>query len=181
MTYALRMLGSINKWTFNDYSTRKRLINADPIGDLKTTENKLSLYKVSDLDPKKIDKLLIIALTSERPSGLDKFDFVILSFEEIRKLGLRIIRSPQNTRTSIKKVKDRHYDITGLYAPDLIILAKLFLKKVNIDKSFDSIKKDKVREYLFEALNNKIIKVGDLNPNVRKDLGICNMAERPTY
>ena len=175
MIYSIRMLGSIQKWT---YSSRNKYVRADPLGDLKTQENKLSLYRVNNEDPKKIDNTLIAVLASEKPSGLDKFDYVVLSLQEIRSLGLTIIHSPDGARTTIKKIKDRHYDITKLYAHDLITFAKLILKKVNRVKAKNTIKRDKVKEFIFEALNNKTIKVQDLNSKIKRDLQICDIKDK---
>lgn len=94
-------------------------IQGDAFGDLQTTDNKLSVYRVENDE---VRERIVIALAANR-DNVANLDYAILEEDALSKVGIEIRQQDGNTPdTSVNKL---HYDLTLLTVTNLSKLAQL--------------------------------------------------------
>ena len=92
---------------------------ADPLADLKTRDNRLSVYLIErDNDPQ-LDRVL--AALAAKYMKVDLINFALFDESVLKDLGLEYMQRPGDTFDHL--VNRWHYDIVNLTARDLIAIA----------------------------------------------------------
>lgn len=104
-------------------------LQADPLSDLGTKSNELSVYHVV-IDEANLDR--IIASLAANSEQWDNFDFAIFNENIISDLGIKI----KNSKGELpdEQVNNWHNDLCELSATKLVILAKAIYEKARIDR-----------------------------------------------
>lgn len=121
MVSVLRKIDKGDRWAYS-YPKKEEDFPADPLGDLLTTDNSLSVYFFEDEASLKIIEL---ALASNR-DYIKPLEYLILKLDELRKMGFEF--KEYNGDTKIEAANNLHRNIVNLTADKLIILAKSMLK-----------------------------------------------------
>lgn len=137
---------------------------ADPLTDLPTKSNKLSVWIVEQ-DQQNLN-YIISALASQRPSA-QHYDYVLIEEGVFSDLGIKI-------DTSIGSTPDDeanhlwHRDLIELSAQKLVALAGQILQQNNYQRILF---KD-VSEHIQEAVASRRLNLKRVNPDLKKSLGI---------
>ena len=99
-------------------------LQADPLSDLGTKSNELSVYHVV-IDESNLDR--IIASLAANSEQCDNFDFAIFDENIISELGIKIKKSKGELPD--EQVNNWHSDLCELSATKLVILAKAIYDK----------------------------------------------------
>lgn len=139
MAYYVRKI-SRSKWQESQLSTDEvkaleevRSVKADAITNcIKTTGNKLSLWKV---DEKRdvIEDIIPLILGFERP---DTFDIIYISDEVFLQEGILLEQSSEDANVPIESLKKYHYNAVVKDYEGLGKFAKVVLKSLNNYKRF---------------------------------------------
>ena len=169
MSYVVRAVDNISKWDLGtDYHPLK-LINADPIGHLKTNENELSVFVVDDIN--KIDHIAI-AIASTRPD-FRRFHCVFAERKELKNNKIRMKHDPTTGRTPVDKANQQHWNLIKLKARDLEKLAKIFLYNVNKKSNFKTYSQQTVKAMVKAVIDDdKYIKKQKVHPNLIEELQV---------
>ena len=153
-------------WKQNEGSlSYNSMISADSLSDLGTEKNCISTWLVQNLSESEIKKA-IQALSSGFRT-LDCIDIVVLDYKQLLKAGFTIEETEGDTRIDI--CKSLHRDISHLNAGSLSRLAEFILKNI-WDENVRNIPKDKVGEWLFDAMQNNILDFSKLEKNMKTNL-----------
>jgi hypothetical protein len=140
MAYLLRVING-KKWTYEAEDFRNlNSIPADPIGDILTTKQTLSFFKVGDYNF--IPETIIAGYASNR-GALQELQVVIIDEIEFTKAELTLEESLG--KTPHMDANQAHRELVNLKAKNLISIAKIIFKYFN--------RKDRVKEH-----NNSEIK-----------------------
>jgi hypothetical protein len=102
-------------------------IAADAITNcLYTNKNSLSFWKVDDLNDETIINI-IIAISSTFTSGLDTFDIVVLSADEVLE-NQELLQTPPTS--PIVEMHENHYDLINLTLSRLGFVARLIYTQI---------------------------------------------------
>lgn len=154
MSYYIRKIAR-SKWQENQLSTNEvdainevKNVKADAITNcIKTTGNKLSLWKV---DEKRdvIEDIVPLIVGFERP---DTCDIIYISDKVFEEEGIELEQSPEDANTPIEELRQYHYNaIVGNYE-GLGKFAKIILRSLKNHKRF---KGKEVKDKLKDMLNN---------------------------
>ena len=154
MSYYIRKIAR-SKWQENQLSTNEvdainevKNVKADAITNcIKTTGNKLSLWKV---DEKRdvIEDIVPLIVGFERP---DTCDIIYISDEVLKEEDIELEQSPEDDNTPIEELKQYHYNaIVGNYE-GLGKFAKIVLRSLGNHKRF---KGKEVKDKLKDMLNS---------------------------
>lgn len=154
MAYYVRKI-SRSKWQENPLSTDEmkaleevRSVKADAITNcIKTTGNKLSLWKV-DEKRDAIEDIIPLILGFERP---DTCDIIYISDEVFSQEGILLEQSSEDANVPIESLKKYHYNAVVKDYEGLGKFAKILLKSLSNYKRF---KGKEVKTKLKEMLNN---------------------------
>jgi len=102
---------------------------ADPLSDLGTKSNELSVYNVS-ADESNLGR--IIASLAANVDQLSHVDFALFDENVISELGIKIKKSKGDLPD--EQVNNWHSDLYELSAPNILILAKAINDKARIDR-----------------------------------------------
>jgi len=113
-------------------------IHADPLGDLATKGNTLSLYELED-DQTNLNR--VIAAIAATKDNVPHFQYTLIDRYEIESLGIKIKKTKGGTADSV--VNDCHYDLIELSGYQIVSLAKmLLLKGTRTQMLKDNVKKE---------------------------------------
>jgi hypothetical protein len=145
-------------------------VAADAVtGDLRTQNNNLSLWKISDLSQLHEAALAIVS-GQECP---DAIDLAALDEKELVEKGFSI----QETlgATPVKDLQEIHRDIVSLTCNDLCPLAQVVIGSFRQER-VRRISKKEILDIVADAVKNKRLELSDLKKEVlegtRKALGI---------
>lgn len=136
-------------------------IAADPLGNLVTSQNKLSVWRI---DSEESDVTRIIIAIASTLNAFKNIDYVLVDPQKLSEIGLSLEGSPG--QTPYKGLNDRHLDIPGLSGLKLIELAKIMLREGKQGRFLEQ----QVLLMLREAVRNGLVKLDSLQPNLRKKL-----------
>jgi len=106
-------------------------IQADPLSDLRTKENELSLYEYSE----EIDLQRIIAAFAAKRKDLDKVDYISFNPDLLKQAGIKTTRD-SNGETADEKVNKWHIALFELSSQKIVALASLLLRDGMSDRKF---------------------------------------------
>jgi hypothetical protein len=99
-------------------------IQADPLGDLATTKNDLSVWEIDD-EQSNLDAVLVAySLTTQR---IDDLAYRLINVDDIVAIHIEIKNTEMPTK--VKGVGEFHRDLSSLSATKLIETAKLLMDK----------------------------------------------------
>lgn len=159
MSYLLRKY-TIDKWIIKDPFSEDTRFPADPLGDLKTTDNKLSVYFIDDKGSNLDEVILALASAPEKKYLDDILAYVLLDPVELERMKFVIKESKGKTR--IHKVNESHRDIVGLTAERLIELAKIIYKRTKNGSSMGLRNKQTIRTMATNALGKGLFASKDI-------------------
>ncbi|MHC1684933.1 MAG: hypothetical protein AB6733_18660 [Clostridiaceae bacterium] len=125
MSYYIRKI-TRGKWP-EDATEEIGKISADAItGCTRTTQNKLSLWKVENIN-KSIDDVIPIITGFDKPN---RCEIVYIDGKELETAGIEIEKSSEDARTAIDSYKETHYnaiikDLNGLGKFADVVLSSL--------------------------------------------------------
>lgn len=154
MAYYVRKI-SRSKWQENQLSTdtKKALeeiksVKADAITNcIKTTGNKLSLWKVEEKKDS-IEDIVPLLIGFERP---DTCDIIYISDQMFLEEGIALEQSSEDANTPLDELKQYHYNAVVNDYEGLGKFAKIVLKSLNNHKRF---KGKEVKTKLQDMLSN---------------------------
>jgi hypothetical protein len=120
----LRKLDRFQDWDLDDHHRYSWLrageFPADPLGDLTTSNNTISVYSLEQADDKRL--LRVAAALSMVRGKYDRFDYVLFPESVVLDIGLKLINIPG--RTPDTEVNEIHRDVSEISAQRLIALAE---------------------------------------------------------
>jgi hypothetical protein len=164
MPLFLRSISNLTRWdTDKDLSELSiNDLSADTITDLRTKDNKLSVYQVED-NRSNLDSIITaVAATREY---LSHFDYLL--FDPSIAEGLHILKEKTKGTTKDDSVNDCHWNLLVPSATKLMELAMELLKRAEKERRDATI----VAKALDEASRAGRVKLGDrLREEVEKEL-----------
>lgn len=141
-------------------------LHADPLGDLRTTDNALSVWLIHD-DKSNLEQV-IIALAVNRQQ-IDKFEYGL--FDQAIPLKLDIPMLTSDGKTPIPDANRWHRDLVQLTADKLVDLAKAIFDKMERERLFH----EEVAAKILAVLAS-FVDLSRLNTKIRKE--IVDMTKR---
>ena len=138
----LRMISSMNKWDINSCPIRREdpSFPADSVTDLKTTRNKLSVWKASN-DEETNDAIVALALGRQ---SLDKLCFVYLDEEYLKRIGIEALQDEPGCAPGIESpvILNRHMNLQQIDYTRLGKLTEYIFKQLDEDNCVYKTKKE---------------------------------------
>ncbi len=160
---------NLDKWKLDLESDEKWLakgeIPADPVTDLETKENKLSVWNIGD-DLNLISRTAA-ALTIRRQNIRHPFEYVLFDSEIINKTKIELEHSPGNTCD--KELNDIHVNLKRLSAQKLVRFTDKILKETP-DENFERENPQNVCEHILEGISKGWINVDGIHDNIKNRL-----------
>ena len=122
-------------------------VPADPLGDLSTLDNKLSVWYVDDAQQNLGRVSAAIAAGREK---IDKLDYALIDIDTLTRLGSESKKTPSESPDDHAN-KNWHYDLHRLSGKALTSLAKAILPKT---ESRARLLPKKVKELIKAGLSN---------------------------
>ncbi len=139
---------------------------ADPVtSDLRTTDNRLSLWAVPSDDPASIEQVVIAMCTTF--DSLCTVDFVCLEKNDFDNQGVQIRHSPGETH--ITDLQETHRDAVRLDLVRLGKFADIVKKAVDLDR-VTRFTKSKVKNIILSAIHTNRLAVSELKEHVKKEI-----------
>jgi len=147
-------------------------VSADAVtGDLRTQNNNLSLWKISDLSEFREAALAIVS-GHER---LDTIDLVALDEAELSEVGLSVRET--FGATPVEELQRIHRDVVSLTYEDLRPIAQAVISGIRQER-VKRISKKEILDIITDAIKNERLNLSDLKKEVlegaRKTLKISN-------
>lgn len=135
-------------------------LHADPLADLVTKENQLSVWRVED-DESNLEEIIIaLAGNFENPSNLD---YILFDERLLQEADVRIERSPGDTILPAAN-SAWHHDIVELTARKLVKLAELAMGSGRKERMSEA----QVVGLVRKAVQGGIVDLDRLKPSVRQ-------------
>lgn len=131
---------------------------ADALQDLKTSENRLSVWRIED-DRQNLPQVL--AAVASRRDNLQKLDYIILDFRYVHQNGLKMADRPGDTLDAEANSK-WHLHLIELSASGLSRLANAMFAYGEIHRAMER----ELVEHLRRSVANGHIHESGLKPNV---------------
>ncbi|AQQ72572.1 hypothetical protein SMSP2_02962 [Limihaloglobus sulfuriphilus] len=157
------------KWRLTDKQTVADLRGDAVTSCLRTSGDKLSVWKFDDDDCEKIKYESILALMtgSSKNTIDDTIHVVFLNSKDLKEEGLEL--GEQKGDTYVKDLVDAHRNIENLNYFKLGKLAELILKQIDT-KNVHRINSSKIVNLLINAIEQKRLEFQDLNENLQAKL-----------
>lgn len=171
MAYYVRKI-SRAKWQDSPLSTDEaeainqvKKVAADAVTNcIKTTDNKLSLWKVEEKRDS-IEDIVPLIVGFERP---DTCDIIYISDEIFSEEGIFLEQSPEDANTPIAGLREFHYNAIVRDYEGLGKFAKIVLRSLGNHKRF---KGREVKAKLKEMLQNHEIEKGMISDKLYEKIG----------
>lgn len=165
----LRMISSLNKWDANSNPIEREDASypADSVTDLKTTRNKLSVWKANS-DAETNDAIVAMALGR---TSIDKLCFVYLDETELSKIGIEAIQDEPGLAPGMAKpeVLNRHMNLQHLDYMRLGNLTGYIFNQIDSENCIIKTKKELVN-LLASYKENGIVTLANMNDQLKKSL-----------
>jgi len=155
----------LRKVRFNRWYPRERYtwladgeLQADPLGDLQTTQNALSVWYVED-DESNLDQ--VVTALAANCEHLAHLDYILFDGRIVSELNIDIADS--KAKTPDREADQWHCDLLRLSAQKLVQLAGMVID----DAEPQRVTLKQVRELIRQAVNSGRICRGDLKPGIR--------------
>lgn len=164
----LRMIAKISRWDGSEQLDRKdALFTGDMLADLRTTHNKLSVWK-ADTDEDIKDAIVALALNRDSLSSLS---YIILEEKDLQKIGINVL---DDEKGDVKCLNDdiliKHRNMLDLDYWRLGFLAEYMKKLVDTNNTNmrDAKSKGEIKALLTNYKNR--INLDELKPQIKKEL-----------
>ena len=156
MAYLLRKIRK-TRWVTTEDMTwlSDGELPADPLNDLGTQSNELSVYYITASESNLDRVIAALAANADNPSNID---FAVFDEEMIPELGIRIKKS--NGMLPDEQVNNWHHDLYELSATKILSLARAIKGKARIDRKMqilnmvaDSVIKSQINRSLIKWKN----------------------------
>ena len=165
----LRMISAMNKWDLsaNPILREDPSFPADSVTDLKTTRNKLSVWKASD-DDETNDAIVALALGRQ---SLDKLCFVYLDENDLKRIGIDALQDEPGSAPGIESdtILNRHMNLQQIDYTRLGKLTEYIFKQLDDENCVYKTKKE-LSELLLEYKEKGLVNPGIMNDRLRKKL-----------
>lgn len=160
MTYLIRVL-TAERWNF-EYSETDKPFKANPLGDLRTDHDNLSVF---ELDKKKTNLNDILLGFALKKYSVSTLQYVELDPKEISKLGFDVVNAKEEGNTLIQAANEAHMNIQIRSADKLVELAKhIYTKTENIQ----TVKRKEIKKLIEDSLTSGTLTSDDLNCGLKK-------------
>jgi hypothetical protein len=149
-----------SRW-YDAQSSLSEPLPADPLSDLGTSGNSLSVWQVLSNDSNLDDIVAGIAATLKYVTNID---VVLVDEEAISHLGIRV--EPSQGRTPLAHARGYHRDLVSLRAQNLLEIAEI----IRNHGVFQGFTERQVRELLARFIKERGLNPSDLQPDVRSHL-----------
>lgn len=161
MSYLLRKIKG-SRWAFTKPDNESEF-PADPLADLNTLTNSLSLYLIEN---KRRDlKKIIVGIATTR-ENIESMGYALIKITDMEKTGFKVIENLGDTPYA--EVNILHRELKDLTAERLIELAKLIHKKAHKSTFF----KAEINKFITNALKRKKLEVSRMTKGMRKKFSI---------
>lgn len=146
-------------------------VPADPLGDLTTSGNKLSVYFIDDADREQVDRqirraLIALAASADRP---DSVDHVLFRHEVLEAVGIDVEAEPGATPDD--EVNGWHRNLARLTGSQLVRLANHVL---NTGEFGDRLLSKQVFQEIVDGIQGGRIDERKLKQAMREKLGLIS-------
>lgn len=163
MSYLLRKLKG-SRWAFTNPDNESEF-PADPLADLNTLTNSLSLYFIED---KRRDlKKVIVGLATTR-EHVENMGYALIKLDDMKNEGFEVIENLGTTPYA--EANTLHRELTDLTAEKLTKLARLIHKKAFKTTAF----KAEINMYIDNALKRKKLEVSRITKGIREKFSISS-------
>lgn len=163
----IRMLSSIHKWDGSvTINRRDATICGDAIGDLRTVQNKLSVWK-GDTEEDINDAIVALALNRD---DVCKIDYLILEEDKIAKMAINIVDDQPGRADGLNNddaILLKHRDLVEIDYKRLGLLAKYMTDIAKIEKNRKSMTKKEVKDLLNKYKDESRIQLDSMNKKLR--------------
>lgn len=162
MAFILRQVRK-NRWYKSEAESSLGIndVPADPMGDLQTQSNALSIWVIDD-DKSNLEQVAS-ALAAGR-EALSNLDYALLDFKYFKPLKFKCQSS--RGRTLDDRINNCHIDIQELSGKKLVRLARVFFRYAEIER----IPEKKVLELIKKAIESRQIDSTKIRPEILKKL-----------
>lgn len=160
MSYALRRIKK-TRWYGTDRLSwlPTNHFQADALQDLKTEDNKLSVYVISD-DRNNLKR--VIAAMAANCDTLSHFDFFLVDQNILKALGIKYENVPGDLKDEI--VNKWHQDLVNLSAQQIFKIGNAVKDPSNRDR----IPWQNVRDYLVESIKMDWVSLDQLSASIKR-------------
>ena len=139
---------------------------ADPLGDLRTDRNTLSVWYIED-DKSNLERV-IAAFATARP-GLDVLDYALFDCSLLSKINVTCERSTGQTPDLLAN-ESWHYNLRDLSGFRLVALAKVILETAEKDRILE----DDVRRLIRDAVSKGQVNASLMKPKLAGAISTYN-------
>lgn len=162
----LRMIAKISRWDGSEQINRKdALFTGDMLADLRTTHNKLSVWK-ADTNEDINDAIVALALNRDNLSGLS---YIILDEKDLLQLGIEVL---DDEKGDVKCLGDdilaKHRNMLDLDYWRLGFLAE-YMKNLACDDNKRNTKTKSEIKTLLTCYKNRI-NMDEMKPKIKDEL-----------
>lgn len=140
-------------------------IPADPLGDLETSNNALSVYWI-DSDRSNLERV-VAALAANSKYPHKPFDYLLFDASLTASLGIQVLQSDGDTRDQ-KVNADWHYDLVKLSVSKITELLRSLWKEEELDRKY----KGEILSLVRQSVSSGYINRRGLDEKWREQLGI---------
>lgn len=164
----IRMLSSINKWDGSKTINRKDpSICGDAIGDLRTTENKLSVWKIENEEDIN-DVIVALALNRDK---VCKIDYLILEEAKIANMEIEVVDDQPGRADGLNDtILRKHRDLIEIDYKRLGLLAEYMTNIAKVKENRKSMTKKEVKKLLNKYKDESRIQLDSMNSKLRENL-----------
>lgn len=164
----IRLITSISKWDESKKVNRDdAFICGDCISDLRTTDNKLSVWKADSQED--IDDA-IVALALNRDS-VSKINYFFLKEEELARLDIEISDTEPGIANGLEEtILHKHRDLIEIDYWRLGFLAEYMINLARVEENRKSMTRQKVKELLNKYKEDHKIEIESINEKLKADL-----------
>ena len=164
----IRMISNISRWDgTNKVNRHDASICGDAIADLRTTENRLSVWRANseeDID----DDIVALALNRD---AVSKLSYVLLKEEALAELEIDIADDKLGNASGLENtILEKHRDLIEIDYIRLGFLADYMTKLVRDDMTCVVKSKNDVKNLLNKYKNENKIEIDRVKPSLKQDL-----------
>jgi hypothetical protein len=165
----IRMLSNINKWDGSKVVNRQdAFICGDAIGDLKTTDNRLSVWK-ADSDEDIRDAVVALSLSRE---NVGKLAYCLLDEKELLKREISVVNDMKGIAPGLDdSILSKHRDLMDLDYWRIGYLSEYMIDLLVKEENRKFMTASNIKKLLNEYRNNNKIDTGKVKDSLRKHLG----------
>ncbi len=166
----IRMISSIGRWDGSQIIERDdALFTGDAISDLRTSNNTLSVWLISDKSELN-DILIALALSRNK---IDKLSYVEIEEAFIDDLKIELDESELGVAPGVKRdsnILEKHRNLTEIDYWRLGLIAEYLFTQVKSNHK-ETFTKKKIKDLINKYVDDGKIEISEMNESVRESLG----------